>query len=372
MHVLAAILALFLIFVALLDAFETVILPRRVSGLVHLTGLIYASTWQPWKALAQRMRGQHRETFLGFYGPLALLFLLVTWMTLLILGYALLQWSFGSTVSAVGLQGDFGTDLYYSGTTFLTLGLGDISPHSGIARFLTVIEAGTGFGILALVIGYLPVLYQAFSRREASISLLDARAGSPPSATELLVRFRRDNAFDDISPFLAEWERWCAELLESQISYPSVGYFRSQHDNQSWLAALSVVLDVSALILVGVDDIPKVQARRTFAMGRHAAVDLSQVFYAPPYAGPYDRLSERDEARMRALFAEADVQLASGPEADEHLRAVRQKYEPYVAALSERLLMPLPPWVPIEGAMDDWQTSVYEHLPERAFEEAIG
>src|SRR5207249_10659172 len=155
-----------------------------------------------------------------------------------------------------------------------TLGYGDVVPTGAWGRSLAVAEAGIGFGFLAVVISYLPVLYQAFSRREITISLLDARAGSPPSAGELLRRLAHARSLAGVGPLLVEWERWSAELLESHLSFPVLSYYRSQHDNQSWVAALTTILDTSALLIAGVDGPDGHQARLTFAMARHAAVDL--------------------------------------------------------------------------------------------------
>src|SRR5262249_39624477 len=123
-----------------------------------------------------------------------------------------------------------GAYLYFSGTTFFTLGYGDVLPTSPLGRGLGVLEAGLGFGFLAVVISYLPVVYQACSRREITISLLDARAGSPPTAGELLRRLGAARELAAAGPLLAEWERWAAELLESHLSYPVLRYYRSQHD----------------------------------------------------------------------------------------------------------------------------------------------
>jgi hypothetical protein len=155
-----------------------------------------------------------------------------------------------------------------------------------------------------VVISYLPVLYSAFSRREASISLLDARAGSPSSAVELLRRHRAEGSFDDLNRLLSEWERWSAELLESHLSYPVLCYFRSQHDNQSWLRALTTVLDTCALVIVGVKDAPVWQARMTFAIARHA-VDIAQVFRtAPRTKDSCDwRLTPPEFTRMRRILS---------------------------------------------------------------------
>lgn len=371
MHVLAGIAAVALICLVLFDVFETVVLPRRASGQVRLTNMVYGLTWRPWRAIGRRLTGQRRDEFLGYYGPLAFVFLLVVWATALIFGYALLQWALGSPVSASGARGNLGTDLYYSGTTFLTLGLGDVVPTASRARVLTVIEAATGFGNLALVIGYLPVLYQAFSRREASIALLDSRAGSPPSAVELLTRYADADDLHHLEQFFIDWERWCAELLESQISYPSVGFFRSQHDNQSWLAALTVVLDASALVLSGIEGIETAQARRTYAIARHAAVDLSQIFQAPPRRDTCYRLSAADALALPQHLAQFGLRFRDESVAADKLTSVRSKYEPYVGALSEHLLLDLPPWLPRDDAMDDWQTSIYEHNQARSFEAIV-
>src|SRR5258706_3926359 len=217
--ILVGICAILLIFFVLWDVFEVIVLPRRVSRRIRLTVLIYLLTWRPIASIARRMHNEgRRESFLSFYGPLSLILLLVVWMVGLIMGFAMLQWALGSAITAPEGKIGFGTDLYLSGTTFITLGLGDVVPRTGIARTVTVIEAATGFGLLAVVIGYLPVLYQAFSRREANITLLDARAGSPPSAVEMLRRYEQDKDVNALNQFLREWELWGAGLLEVNFS----------------------------------------------------------------------------------------------------------------------------------------------------------
>ena len=143
----------------------------------------------------------------------------------------------------------FLTTLYMSGTTLFTLGIGDVVPHSPAGRFLTVFESGIGLGFLALVIGYLPVVSQAFSRREASIALLDARAGSPPTAPSCCAGMSATDGATTLVELLRDWERWSAELLESHVSFPVLAFYRSQHDNQSWVAAMTCVLDSCALVL---------------------------------------------------------------------------------------------------------------------------
>ena len=218
-------------------------------------------------------------------------------------------------------------------------------------------EAGIGFGFLAVIISYLPVLYQAFSRREITISLLDARAGSPPTAGELLRRLADGRSPASVGPFLVEWERWAAELLESHLSFPVLSYYRSQHENQSWVGALTAILDTSALLIAGVDGPDGYQARLTFAMARHAAVDLALVFQTPPRPPQPDRLSEADLARLRESLRGAGLPLRDGQAVATALAELRGLYEPFVNALAAHFLFALPPFQPEKPPVDNWQTS---------------
>src|SRR3989454_4057089 len=252
--------------------------------------------------------------------------------------------------------GAFLDHLYMSGETFFPPGLGDVTPMSRAGRAVTVIEAGVGFGFLALVIGYLPVLYQSFSRRELNITLLDARAGSPPSAEELLRGVGADH--EELTVLLAEWERWGAEVLESHLSYPVLSYYRSQHDNQSWLAALTTVLDASALVMAGIEGACARQAGLTFAMARHAVVDLAQVLGRPPVGSAPDRLTSSELARLRTGLRAAGVVVPAG-DAEDKLAELRRMYEPYVAALAQHLLMPLPAWRGGAEPHENWRTSAW-------------
>jgi hypothetical protein len=281
--------------------------------------------------------------------------LLSVWASGLIIGFAGVHWSLRSPLNGVDDRYSFGTYVYLSGSTFFTLGYGDVTPREPLGRALTVAEAGVGFGFLALVIGYLPVIYQAFSRREASTSLLDARAGSPPTAAELLRRHGED--VQALDRHLLEWERWSAELLESHLSYPVLCYYRSQHNNQSWLAALTTVLDASALVMVGVGGASRRQAQLTFAMARHTVVDLAQIFNTPPRDPEPDRLPPHELIRLRSALAAGGVKLTDGVDADRRLTELRRMYEPYVSPLADFLFVQLPPWVPAKTGFDNWQTS---------------
>jgi hypothetical protein len=365
MRVLAFIPGLALILIILWDAFETIILPRRVTRRLRLTGVFYRTIWTVCSGMVRAMHNRkRREKYLGMFGPLSLLMLLAMWAVGLIIGYAILLWSINARLNVLASATNFATYLYLSGTTFFTLGYGDVTPTLTTGRLLMVIEAATGFGLLAIVIGYLPVLYQAFSRREVNISLLDARAGSPSSAAEMLRRHGESGNMHDLNRVLHEWEHWAAELLESHLSYPVLCYFRSQHDNQSWLSALTTVLDTCALVLVGVEGAPTWQAKLTFAMARHAVVDLAQVFRTAP-SGPQaciTRLYPGDLERIREILETNSAHLEDGEEAEAKLAELRSMYEPYVSALSELLLMPLPPWILGADAIDNWKTSAWGRI----------
>lgn len=313
-------------------------------------------TWWPWSHAASLIRSaRKRETAFSYYGLLSLVLLIVVWAGALIVGFALILYSlrfpFADPLHA---RAGFASDIYLSGTTLFTLGIGDITPHSTAARMVVVLESGTGLGFLAMMIGYFPVLYTAFSRREATISLLDARAGSPPTAVELMRRHAFEGGSEALNLLLVEWERWSAELLESHISYPLLCYFRSQHSNQSWLAALVSILDVCALTIAGVQDHTARQAQLTFAMARHALVDLAQVFSQKPLQNAEERLSQERFEALHQRLSESGIKVCRDVNSIERLKEMRALYEGYAVALSRYFRMPLPPWLAEHPHKDNW------------------
>jgi hypothetical protein len=352
--------SLALIFLMLLDSFESIVMPRRVTHRFRFARLFYRWTWTLWRLVALKIpAGKRREAFLSLFGPLSLLTLLATWVLGLIVGFGLLHWSLETPVQAPPGAVGLGTYVYWSGVTFLTLGYGDVTAGSGFGRGLSVLEAGLGFGFLALIISYLPVINQAFSRREVTISLMDARAGSPPSASQLLLRMARSGNPSLIDPLLAEWERWSAEVLESHLSFPVLSYYRSQHDNQSWIAALTSILDTCAFLIVQVKCCNSYQAQLTFAMARHTAVDLALIFKAPPVAPDPDRLPAEKLQQLKEQLMQAGLDLNEGPAVDAHLAELRGMYEGFVNALAQSFLFALPPIVPEKQTADNWQTSAW-------------
>jgi len=345
------VVAVLLIALVLQDAFEVMLLPRRVERRIRFTRFYFQYSWDFWSwCVGRAARG--RERLLSFYGPLSMVLLFGCWAAGLIIGFGLLDYAAEAGITPT----DLSEQIYMSGVTFFTLGYGDIVPHGGIARTVSVIEAGTGIGFIATVISYLPVLYQFFARREAHVIQLDARAGSPPTAATMLERHAEPGGLAMLSDLLREWEIWGAELLESHLSYPMLVYYRSQHDNQSWLAALAAIMDTCALILIGIEDLPPLQARMTFTMARQILVEVSRTFGVRPsrYDGG-DRLPHETYLRLQAILAEAGLHWVGGAAAEETLAALRATYEPLLDGLAKALVLRLPEWVAAEDARDHWE-----------------
>ncbi|HXZ32373.1 MAG TPA: potassium channel family protein [Terriglobales bacterium] len=363
MHFFVTIIGTVLILAVLLDAFETVVLPRRVQRHFRISAWFYRNSWRRWRAITPHFQSPgRRENVLGYFGPLSLIFLLVLWAIGLIFGFALLQYGAGEHVQLSNEPITFWRLIYHSGETFFTLGYGDIVPTSTLSRALAVIEAGMGFGFLGTVIGYLPTIYSSFSRRELQISLLDVYAGSPPTAAELLARLGNSPQQRLLDQVFRDWERWAGEVLESHISYVPLVFFRSQHVNQSWLGALTAVLDSTALVIAGVDGLRVEQAKVTFAMARHAVVDLAQVVNAQYDRTSTDRLPTQQLSQLRQSLSQRGLQLKEGPEFEEKLASLRAMYEPYAQALARTLLISLPPWFYEERRKDNWQTGPWDRL----------
>jgi hypothetical protein len=374
MHWWASLFGIVLIFIILMDAFETVVLPRRIKRSFRITGWFYRNSWRLWTSVGRHIKSANRrEGFLAYFGPLSLIPLMGFWAVGLIFGFACVQYGLGEHLTLANEKITFWKVLYLSGETFFTLGYGDITPSNAAARALAVMEAGMGFAFLGVVIGYLPVIYNSFATREVEILLLDARAGSPPSAAEFLSRLGCCPEQTVLDEIFRDWERWCADLLSSHISYPVLVFFRSQHSNQSWLSALTVMLDVTSLVMTGVDGIHPDQAKLTFAMARHAAVDLAQVVKAEYNPHEVDRLKAEDLTRLRAALAQHGVSLSlavsDGADVPERLAELQVLYEPYLHAIGRRLLMTLPPWIHADHKKDNWQGSPWDRaIQARAME----
>jgi hypothetical protein len=363
--------AILLIALMLQDAFEVMLLPRRVERRRRLMGTYFRVAWKGWARAARWLpSGRRRENWLSHFGALSMLGLFGIWAVGLIVGFGVLEWALGPEPQHGFELHELAEQIYMSGVTFFTLGYGDIVPHTGLARLVAVMEAGTGIGFIAIVIGYLPVLYQLFSRREAHVIQLDARAGSPPTAGSMLCRHAEVGGLGKLDELLREWEVWGAELLESHLSYPMLAYYRSQHDNQSWLAALAAVMDCCGLIMVGVSELSPLQARMTFGMARQVVVEMARSLRIQPsrYDGG-DRLPDEAYDRMEAAFHSAGLAWDGGGDSKAMLQALRSTYEPLLDGLARHLLLPLPGWVPDANASDHSELGHRGLLARRLIEE---
>lgn len=340
-----------LVAIVLADAFQTVIVARHAQKIPALTRVFYRASWSLFAGVAAHISPkQRRDSYLGVYGPLSLLMLLVFWALGFITAFAVLQWSAGLELKNNGYS-SFANDFYFSAGSFFTLASGE--PENAASKYLMVLEAGFGFSFLGLVVGYLPVLYQCFSSRELRILLLDARAGSPPSAAQFLLR--RGHSLEGLEQRLADWEEWALDLLHGHLSYPMLAYYRSQHANQSWLAALTVIMDVSSLLMLASDDELKRQAEFTFAAGRHALAHTASIFRIRLLGTHQDRLPDNGLSCLRAVLSTHAAPLHLDRISEIGLQKLRTMYEPYANALAQYFLIDLPPWIPGELTSDNWQ-----------------
>jgi hypothetical protein len=362
MRVVVAVLAIALIAVTLAEFFTVFMLPRRVKRDPRFARTIFWSFWVPWRAVARRLDAAGRDTMLGLFGPIGLIGLVGLWTAGIIVGFSALHWANDSALSGSGPT-NFGDDVFYSAGGFFS-DLADLAPHGAIARILTIAEVACGFAVLFVVIGYLPALFQAYSRREVAVSQLDPRAGSPPSASRLLLRSGHLGGWEDVDHYLAEWETWAAELMETHLSYPILAFYRSQHVNQNWLAALVTVLDTSAFAIAAAPAATPA-AETTFAIGRHALADLAFSFRAKPPKAPPDRLDDDSFRRLCEMAAEGGLELAELEQTRSQLDELRAMYEPYAIALSARLELSLPPWVGAEKP-ENWRTTAWRSRETRA------
>lgn len=361
MRALVAIAAITLIAVMLFEFFVSFLLPQRVRREARFARTILVGLWGAWRWCAGRLRGNAAETWLGFFGPVGLVTMLGTWVVGLIVGFAALQWSLDAHLVAPGGP-TIADDLYYSAGTFFSAAT-DLGA-TGSSRVFEIAEAACGYLVLFGVIGYLPTLFQAYSRREVAVSQLDPRAGSPSSAGTLLYRSARRGGWPDLDAYLAEWENWAAELMETHLSYPLLAFYRSQHVNQNWLAALVTVLDTSAFaITVAPERTPAAEV--TFAIGRHALADLAYTFRAHSDGPEAERLDAAGFEQLRAKIAEAGLEVAEPAESRVRLAELQELYEPYAVALSERLALPLPAWIRDERT-ENWRIAAWRTRDAKA------
>jgi hypothetical protein len=331
MRVVAGIAGVLLIALMLSEFFVTFLLPRRVRRDPRIARTFNRLLWRPWRAAARQMSPSAADTLLGFFGPLALLVNLIVWSLGLLIGYGLLEYA------VVGSP--FWSRFLISSGVFLSA---EGVSGSTAVHIIELLEAATGLGVLFIVIGYMPSVYSSFSRRETAVSQLATRAGSPPAAATLLHRAAGRERWRDLERDLQAWEEWAAELMETHLSYPLLMWYRSQHVNQNWLAALTAMVDVSAFVKATVADDDVEAADLTFRIGRHALADLALQLHLEPV--PVDRLSDADFEDLFAVVERSAIANVDRATARRRLDRLRREYEPNAQALSDFLVLDLPPW----------------------------
>jgi hypothetical protein len=341
------------------DGFATIILPRTVAPMRRVSGRFYKWSWMLWTAVGRRIRRQELcLSFLAVYGPLSIVILLVIWAGLIIFGFTLIYHGLGPRFQSAGESVSFGTLVYMSASTFLTLGLGDVTSSDPLARLFVQLEAGSGYVFLALMITYMPVLEQAYGAREVVNLLIHSRAGHPPSAIKLLSRYSGSDRAEVLRSNLREAERWMAEILQSHLSHPVLSFYRAQRWGQSWLISLTTILDACALLIVGGNGLPAAQARITYRLGLRLLKDLTEALSLT--ADPHSP-SRLDEVQLASLSSDLKVAvptLTLGPEATHQLLQLVRRYDSYLFALSAWLVIPLPSWNPAND--EDRQSDAQE------------
>jgi hypothetical protein len=322
------------------DAVGTLLVGRGLTARWRPTRVFYHVTWWGWSRVGRALRSpRRRERFLAAYGPLTLLALLLVWLLGLLVGWALV---YASDKSAFAGTTGFASDLYYSGTSLLTLGFGDIVARSSAFRLLTLVEAVSGLGTIALVISYLPALYGAYSHRETQLLMLDEPTGERISPTTLIARHAPGGDTARLDRFFAEWERWTAEVLESHVSYPMLAFFRSQHPGQSWITALGVVLDAATLTSAAVEGADDREPYFMYRRGRRAISEVCLRLHISGAPGPGLDRHLFDIGYLR--LTSTGLPLRDPEDAWQRLQEYRSTYAGSLQALIDFLLAPAGFW----------------------------
>jgi ion channel len=339
------VLGLLLLFTVLLDVFLTVVLPRRApraGRVLRVSSHLVPGLWRAWRWVGLRQgSAERREAFLGSFGSLVVILLLVAWIAGLVVAYGLLLDSLRSQIRPE--PENLGTSLYFAGTALLTLGFGDIVALGGPARLVTLAAAASGLGVFAVVITLMFTLFGSFQRREVAVVVFEAGAGAPPSGVTLLETYALAGILDDLPRVFREWQAWSAEVLDSHLAYPVLAYFRSSHDNDSWISSLGAVMDAATLVLTTIDGGPKGFAKLTRAVGGHCLEDLVYYFQLPTEPEVGVEREEFDEARRR--LARAGFTLLDADQSWTMFSRLRMEYAGRVNALARYWATPPAQWI---------------------------
>ena len=323
------------------DVFQTIVVPRPTPGVFRIARHLTRSTWRLWRfAFGGIRRPLVRERYLGIYAPALVLTLLGTWLLTLVLGYGLILLAFGDELRPQ--IHDLPTAAYFAGTSLLTLGFGDVVATGWPSRIVSLLAAATGLGVVALSITYLFSLFASFQRREVLVVSLSARAGAPASSIALLKTYSHLGIANELPALFAEWERWSAEVLDSHVAYPILAFFRSSHDNVSWINALGAVLDAAVLVRTTVRNVPRAQAELTKRVGAHFVEDLSNLVGIRADGSCLDR---EDFDVAYSLLGQAGYELEESEEAWASFQNERSTYAARLEAMAGYWAVPGTRWL---------------------------
>jgi len=339
-------LGLALLALVLWDVFETIVVPRPTPGWFRIGRYVIRFAWRALRTAADWRGGEARDRWLGLFAPGATILLLFTWLLGLVVAFGLILYALRGDLSPQ--PPDLATALYFAASSILTIGYGDIVANEGFARIVVVASAAVGLGVVALVVTFLFSLFGSYQRRESSVVLLQAKAGSPPSAVVVLENLARMDLIDHLPEFLGGWERWEVEVLDSHVAYPLLGYFRSSHDNLSWISALGAVLDTATLVSTTILDVPRGQAELVIALGDHLVEDISNLGF---HRGTASRIAREDFDAVHARLETAGYHLEPADEAWPAFAAVRAGYETRLEQMANYWAVPNVSWLGSEDPL---------------------
>lgn len=324
--------------ISLASAIRALVLPRGSPD--RLGRIVFLTMRQIFGLITLRARTYHdRDRVMALYAPVSLLVLLVVWLILVLFGYMAMYWSLGVRPWQSAFK--------LSGSSLLTLGFAGVEALSATA--LAFSEAAIGLILVALLIAYLPIMYTAFSRREAAVTMLEVRAGAPPSAVEMVARYNRLGRLNKLNEVWVQWEIWFVEVEESHTSLAALTFFRSPQPDHSWVTAAGAVLDTASLVLAAVDIPHDVQADLCIRAGYLALrriADFFRIQYdpAPKLGDPISVTREEWDAAYDELVR-AGVPLK--PDREQAWRAWagwRVNYDTVLVSLAALTMAPLAPW----------------------------
>ena len=330
----------------LLSAIRTVVVPRSYAGVLSRT--VFSALLRVFRFIAgERRVYEARDRLMALYGPVVLISLPVAWLALVLVGYMAMFWA---------VQGEtWGTAFYTSGSSLLTLGFASVDTLG--TRILAFTEAVFGLVLLAMMIAFLPVIYNIFSRRETQVALLEVRAGIPPTAVGYIERQHRLGWLTRLPESFETWETWFTELEETHTSYGALAFFRSPHPDRSWVTAAGTMLDAAALTASTLDLPRDPQADLTIRAGFVALEKIADYFGigSGPHPTQMDPISiERSEFDVAYdWLGRAGVPLrADRSQAWREFSGWRVHYDKPLLDLAELTMAPYAPWTSDRSAPD--------------------